>query len=57
MTSNLEGKSSKVQDGKAAGPYSIPVKLLKIISHQISIPFCMIINDSFCLEFSPINSK
>ena len=34
------------QDGKAAGPYSIPVKLLKTISHQISIPFCMIINDS-----------
>ena len=48
---------NSLQDGKAVGPYSIPVKLLKIISHQISIPFCMIINDSVCLEFSPINSK
>ena len=43
---------NSLQDGKATGPYSIPVKLLKIISHQISIPFCMIVNDSLCLEFS-----
>ena len=53
----MECLINSLQDGKAAGPYSIPVKLLKIISHQSSIPFCMIVNDSFCLKFSLINSK
>ena len=38
---------NSLQDGKAAGPYSIPVKLMTMISHQISIPFCMIVDDSF----------
>ena len=53
----MECLINSLQDGKAAGPYSIPVKLLKIISHQIFIPFCMIINDSFLSGISPINSK
>ena len=48
---------NSLQDGKAAGPYSIPVKLLKIISHQISIPFCMIINDSFLSGIFPNKLK
>ena len=48
---------NSLQDGKAAGPYSIPVKLLKIISHQISIPFCMIINDSFLPGIFPNKLK
>ena len=37
---------NSLQDGKTVSPYSIQVKLLKIISQQISIPFCMIVNDS-----------
>ena len=37
---------NSLEDGKDDGPCSIPVKLLKIISHQISMPFCMIINES-----------
>ena len=32
---------------KAAGTYSIPVRLLKTISYQISVPFCTIVNDFF----------
>ena len=49
---------NSLQDGKAAGPYSIiPVKLLKIISHQISIPFCKIINDSFLSGIFPNELK
>ena len=31
----------------------MPVKLLKIKSHQISIPFCMIVNDSFLSGIFP----
>ena len=34
------------QEGKAVGPYSIP-NLLKMISHYISVPFCIIVNESF----------
>ena len=43
----VESLINSLQDGKVAGPYSLPVKLLKMISHQISIPFCTIVNDSF----------
>ena len=34
-------------NGKAVGPYSIPIFLLKILSEHIAIPLCNIINDSF----------
>ena len=44
---------NSLQDGKAASPYSIPVKLLKIVSHQNSIPFCMFVNDSFLSGIFP----
>ena len=29
---------NSLQEGKAVGPYSIPIKLLKMISLQISLP-------------------
>ena len=48
---------NSLQDGKAAGPCSVPVKLLKIISNQISVPFCMIINDSFLSGIFPNKLK
>ena len=38
---------SSLKDGKAVGPYNIPVYLLKLISEYIAIPLCDIINDSF----------
>ena len=38
---------SSLKNGKAVGPYSIPVYLLKLISEYIAIPLCDIINDSF----------
>ena len=53
----VECLTNSLQYGKAAGLYSIPVKLLKIISHQISIPFCMIINDSFLSGIFPNKLK
>ena len=34
-------------DNKSTGPYSIPIKLLKIIPDLIVIPLCRIINQSF----------
>ena len=34
-------------NGKAVGPYSIPIFLLKILSQHIAAPLCDIINDSF----------
>ena len=36
-----------MKNGKAIGPYSIPVYLLKILSEYIAVPLCDIINDSF----------
>ena len=33
-------------NGKAVGPYSIPIFLLKILSEHIAAPLCDIINDS-----------
>ena len=45
------------QDGKAVGPYSIPIKLLKMISKQVSVPLCIIINDSFVSGIFPDNLK
>ena len=43
----IEALILSFQDGKAVGPYSIPIKLLKMISEQISVPLCIIVNDSF----------
>ena len=36
-----------MKNGKAVGPYSIPVYLLKILSEYIAVPLCDLINDSF----------
>ena len=33
--------------GKAVGPHSVPIFLLKILCEHIAIPFCDIISDSF----------
>ena len=44
-------------EGKTVGPYSIPIKLLKMISHPISLPLCLIVNESFTAEIFPDKVK
>ena len=54
----IEALILSFQDGKAVGPYSIPIKLLKMINKQISsVPLCIIINDSFVSGIFPHNLK
>ena len=43
----IEALINSLQDDKAVGPYSVPIKLLKMISRPISLPLCLIINESF----------
>ena len=38
---------NSMKNGKAVGPCSIPVYLLKILSEHIAVPLCDIMNDSF----------
>ena len=42
-----EALINSLQEGKAVGPNSVPIKLLKMISRPISLPLCLIINESF----------
>ena len=46
-----------LQTGKAVGPYSIPISLLKILSSHIKKPLCTIINDSFSSGVFPDRLK
>ena len=46
-----------LQAGKAVGPYSIPISLLKILSSHITKPLCTIINDSFSSGVFPDRLK
>ena len=39
--------------GKAVGPHSIPIYLLKIISEYIAVPLCDIVNESFSSGIFP----
>ena len=46
---------NSMKSGKAVGPHSIPVFLLKILNERISVPLSEIINDYFFLqEYFPI---
>ena len=54
----IETLINSLQEGKAVGgPYCIPVKLLKMISRPISLPLCLIINESFTTVTFPDNLK
>ena len=53
----IEDLINSFQEGKAVGPYSIPIKLLKMISYQISVPFCIIVNESFVSGVFPDRLK
>ena len=41
------------KSGKAVGPFSIPISLLKLLCEYISIPLCEIINESFVSGIFP----
>ena len=44
---------NSMRNGKAVGPYSIPIFLLKILNEHIATPLCDIINDSFSIGICP----
>ena len=44
-------------NSKSIGPYSIPIRLLKILASEISESFSLIVNDSFCKGSYPGNLK
>ena len=53
----IEITISALQAGKAAGPYSIPISLLKILSSHITKLLCTIINDFFSSGVFPDRLK
>ena len=54
---DIEALIKSQKEGKAVGSYSIPIKLLKITSRPISLPLCLIINESFTTGIFPDNLK
>ena len=44
-------------NNKSVGPYSMPIRLLKILANEISESFSRIVNDSFCKGSYPGNLK
>ena len=46
-----------LKNGKSSGPYSIPTKLLKILSSDIAIPLSVIVNESFAKGVFPDKLK
>ena len=55
--SEIEDIIISVKNGKSAGPFSIPVKLLKLVKSDISRPLACIFNESITLGFFLINSN
>ena len=53
----IEEIISSFRNGKSTGPYSIPVKLLKILSPYISQPLAIIFNASITLGVFPDKLK
>ena len=53
----IESIILSLNNSKSAGPYSIPIRLLKILAGEISESFSLIVNDSFCKGSYPSNLK
>ena len=53
----IEEQLSSLKHRKAAGPFSIPIKIIKILKSIISKPLEMLINFSICSGILPNNSK
>ena len=48
---------SSLKNGKAVGPFSIPINLMKLLSNLIAEPLCTIVNQSFSTGIFPDNLK
>ena len=53
----VEAEISQLNSGKATGPFSIPIKILKLISSIVSQPLSMIFNASFTTGLVPSDFK
>ena len=53
----VEGIIHLLNPAKVSGPYSIPVKLLKLLDNHISHPLSVLINDSFITGIFPSKLK
>ena len=49
----MQNVINSFKSGKAVGPFSIPISLLKLLCEYISIPLCEIINESFISGIFP----
>lgn len=56
-TSEIENEISCLKNDKATGPYSIPVKILKLLKTCISKPLATLFNVSFSLGIVPSSLK
>ena len=55
--SEIEDIIISLQNGKSIGPFSIPVKLLKLVKSDISRPLACIFNESITLGIFPDKLK
>jgi len=53
----VEAEISQLNSGKATGPFSIPIKILKMISSIVSQPLSNIFNASFTSGLVPSDFK
>ena len=49
----IKASINSLKSGKAVGPHSIPIYLLKILSEYIAVPLCDIVNESFSSGILP----
>ena len=54
---DVEDIISTLDSSKSIGPYSIPVNLLKILGHHLSLPLAKLINQSFTAGVFPTELK
>ena len=52
-SAEIECIISQLKNGKAAGPYSIPCNLLKMLNLSISLMLAILVNESFQMGVSP----
>ena len=55
--SEIENENSSLKSGKAVGPFSVPISILKILKTVISKPLAMLFNASFSAGIVPAKFK